>query len=129
MHYVWGNPDQITLTNFSFLIRDLHDAASRNDVVELMSGMRVCVDEPSAGNFPLTDKLKESTLGHVLELARLKEPPDRHGSCVFDNRGYIPGGADIHFTLPRIEAAEVERLRQSINFSRPGERLGLRGAE
>ena len=41
-----------------------------------MGGMGVRVHETSASHFPLTDKLKESTTGGVLEFTRLNEPPD-----------------------------------------------------
>ena len=48
------------------------------------------IDKTTAGDFPFTDELEESTTGCILQLTGLNEPPDRHRPGMFDDRCYVP---------------------------------------
>jgi hypothetical protein len=70
VHDVRGNPDQVPLPDLSFLVGNFDDAAPGNDVIKLMCGMGMRIDETTAGDLPFTDELQKATTGRILSARR-----------------------------------------------------------
>src|SRR5512132_129544 len=71
VHQVGRDVHEVTLLDLALLPVDRHDPPPRGDVIELVSRVRVRVDEAAARNIELADELEEAAVVDLLHLARV----------------------------------------------------------
>ena len=99
VHQVGRDVHEVALLDLPLLPVDHHDPAPGGDVIELVGRVRVRIDQPAARNLELADELEEATVGDLLHLARVHEPPHGHGAVVLDDRRHLFDRPHVHRSL------------------------------
>jgi len=87
---------EVALADLALFALDRHQAAAGGHVIELVGGVVVRVDEAAAFHFELRHELEVAALGDLEHLARVHQPPHRHGAVVLDDRSHFLDRPHVH---------------------------------
>ena len=100
VHRVGRDVHEVALRDLAGLVADGHEPATGGDVIELVRGVRVRVDEAAARHLELAHQLEVAAGGDLLHLTRRHEPPDGYGPVVLDDRRDVFDRAHVHAASP-----------------------------